>query len=98
MDTLSQQDIIEGRNLSVTCHANPGNPNSTTIYWTKVDSSGFRQNGATLLLYNITRTSSGIYRCTAENIYNDKDNGTHSQSMMVNVLCKLNPPFYFKPT
>nr|XP_034316836.1 synaptogenesis protein syg-2 isoform X4 [Crassostrea gigas] len=83
---LSQQDILEERNLSITCKATPGNPSSTTFYWTKVDNPGFRHNGSTLHLPNIQRTSSGTYRCIAENNYNNEEKGTDSQSMDVNVL------------
>ncbi|XP_034303603.2 neural cell adhesion molecule 1-like isoform X2 [Magallana gigas] len=83
---LSKQDILEGRNLSVTCKATPGNPSSTTFYWTKVDNPGFKHNGSTLHLPNIQRTSSGTYRCKAENDYNKEEKGTDSQSMDVNVL------------
>lgn len=35
-----------------------------------------------------TRTHSGIYRCTAENLYGNGEKGIHSQSMVLNVLCK----------
>uniref|UniRef100_A0A8W8LC32 Ig-like domain-containing protein n=1 Tax=Magallana gigas TaxID=29159 RepID=A0A8W8LC32_MAGGI len=83
---LSQQDILEERNLSITCKATPGNPSSTTFYWTKVDNPGFRHNGSTLHLPNIQRTSSGTYICRAENNYNNEEKGTDSQSMDVNVL------------
>lgn len=85
---LSQQDILEERNLSITCKATPGNPSSTTFYLTKVDNPGFRHNGSTLHLPNIQRTSSGTYRCIAENNYNNEEKGTDSQSMDVNVLCR----------
>uniref|UniRef100_K1S1L6 Hemicentin-1 n=1 Tax=Magallana gigas TaxID=29159 RepID=K1S1L6_MAGGI len=84
--TLSQQNIVERGHLSFTCKAIPGNPSSTTVYWTKVDNSGFRQNGATLELYNIQRNSYGTYRCTAENNYSNGEKGTVSQPMVVNVL------------
>lgn len=87
--TLSQQDIVEGRALLVTCQAVSGNPNSTTFYWIKEDNPGFRQNGSTLHIPNIQRTSSGTYRCTAENNYSIGEKGTHSQSMDVNVLCEI---------
>uniref|UniRef100_A0A8W8P1S0 Uncharacterized protein n=1 Tax=Magallana gigas TaxID=29159 RepID=A0A8W8P1S0_MAGGI len=83
--TMRQQNIIEGRDLSITCQATPGNPNSTTFYWTKVDNSGFRQNGPTLQLPNIQRTSSGTYRCKTENNYNNEVKGSDSQAMVVNV-------------
>uniref|UniRef100_A0A8W8LC41 Hemicentin-1 n=1 Tax=Magallana gigas TaxID=29159 RepID=A0A8W8LC41_MAGGI len=86
IDTLSKQDIIEGGALSVTCHVTPGNPSYTTVYWTKVENSGFRQNGATLRLLNMQRNSSGTYRCTAENNYSSGEKGTASQSVVVNVL------------
>lgn len=89
VNKLSQQDIIEGRNLEVTCRATPGNPTSTTFYWTKLDNYGFRQNGSTLQLHNIQKTSSGTYRCTAENNYSNGERGTDRQSMVINVLCKL---------
>lgn len=91
--TLSKKDIIEGRNLSVPCETTPGNPNSTTIYWTKVGEQ-FRQSGATLQLANINRTSSGTYICTAENNYSYTEKGTDSQSMVINVQCKLILSFY----
>lgn len=87
VNTLSQIDIIEGENLSVTCTATPGNPSSTTFYWTKVDNVSFRQDGSALQLHNIDRSSSGIYRCIAETIYSNGERGTDSQSMVVNVLC-----------
>lgn len=87
--TLSQEDIIEGRRLSVTCRATPGNPGSTTYFWTKVNDTDFTQrNEATLLLPNIEKTSSGTYKCTAENSYSNEEKGTDSQSMVVNVQCK----------
>lgn len=89
MNTLSRQIIIEGNNLSITCQANLGNPSFTAMYWTKVDDAGFRQNGATLHLLDIQRTSSGIYRCTAENNYGNGEKGTNSQFMSINVLCKI---------
>lgn len=88
LSTLSQQDIIEGSDLSVTCTDTPGNPSSTTFSWTKVDNTGFKQDGPTLQLHNIQRTSSGPYRCTAENNYSNGVKGTDSQSMVVNVLCR----------
>nr|XP_034316845.1 hemicentin-2-like [Crassostrea gigas] len=86
VNTLSNQNIIEGRDLSVTCTVTPGNPSSTTLYWTKVDNPGFRQNGPTLQLYNIQRNDSGSYRCTAENNYNNRERGTHTKTTVVNVL------------
>lgn len=84
---LSQQNIIEGYNLSVTCEATDGNPISTSLFWTKADNPLFKQEGATLELPNIQRTRSGIYTCTAENTFLDGKKGKHSQSMVVNVQC-----------
>lgn len=89
MNTLSRQEIIEGNDLFITCQANLGNPKLTAMYWTKEDDSGFRQNGTTLHLLDIQRTSSGIYRCTAENNYGNGEKGTNSQSVNINVLCKI---------
>lgn len=88
MNKLDGKDIKEGDNLSVSCDATPGNPKSMTVYWTKVDDPGFRQNGIFLQLPYIHRNSSGTYKCTAENRYNNKENGTDNQTMLVNVLCK----------
>ncbi|XP_078310222.1 uncharacterized protein LOC111134632 isoform X2 [Crassostrea virginica] len=84
---LAQKDIIEAQNLFIICGANLGNPNLTIFAWTKVD-SGFKQNGSTLQLPNIQRTSSGTYRCTAENTYSNGAKGVNSQTMVVNVLYK----------
>lgn len=88
------QNIIKGRDLSVTCAATPGNPSSTTFYRTKIYNPGFRQNGATLQLPNIQRNRSGPYRCRAENNYINGEKGAHSQSMEVNVLCRCSIYYY----
>lgn len=88
VNALSQQNITEGRNLSVTCQATPGNPSSTNVYWTKEDDQVFKQTEGTLKFPNINRISSGTYSCTAENIYSNGEMGTHIQSMVINVLCK----------
>lgn len=88
VNALSHQIIIERRDLSISCQTTPGHPSSNTVYWTKVDNSGFRQDGTTLQIPNINRTSTGTYRCTAENIYSNGEKGTDSQSMLVNVLCR----------
>lgn len=53
-----------------------------------MNESAFRQNGSTLQLTKIERNSSGTYRCTAENTYSIGNRGTHSQDMVVNVLCR----------
>lgn len=95
VNALSQRNILEGKNLSVTCQANPGNPISTTFYWTKVDNPGLRQNGVTLQLSNIHRNSSGNYRCTAENNYSNGEKGTHSRSMIVDVQCEISKLFSY---
>lgn len=87
VDTLSQRDVIEERNISITCTATPGNPSFTTFWWTKVDNPGFIENGATIQLSNIQRNNSGTYRCTAENIYSNGKKGTDSQLTVVNVQC-----------
>lgn len=94
--TLSQQYQIEGRNLTVTCLATPGNPSPVTFYWTKEDNPGFRQNASILQLYNIQRNSSGSYRCTAETYYGNGQKGSTSQSMIVSVLCEFNVTRLYK--
>lgn len=91
---LSDQDIIEKRDLSVTCNATSGNPSSVTYLWTKVDDSRFLQKGPTLELYNIQRTSSGTYECTTENNYSNREKGTDSQSLVVNVQCRCSVQNY----
>lgn len=96
MKTLSQQNIIEGRNLNLTCQADPGNPRSTMFIWNMEGSSEFTQNGATLQLLNIQRTSSGTYKCTAQNNYGNGQKGTDSQSVGVNVLCEFDTTLYYK--
>lgn len=89
VSNLRPLKIIEGMDLSVICNATPGNPNSTTFFWTRVNKLEFRQNGTTLVLNSIQRNSSGIYNCTAENTYYGERKGNHSQSMEVDVLCKF---------
>lgn len=88
VDTLSQRDVIEERNISITCTATPGNPSFMTFWWTKVDNPGFIENGATIQLSNIQRNNSGTYRCTAENNYSNGKKGTDSQLTVVNVQCR----------
>ncbi|XP_078310226.1 cell adhesion molecule CEACAM1-like isoform X2 [Crassostrea virginica] len=85
---LAKQHFIEGGNLLVTCNATQGNPSSTAIFWTKSNDPGFRQTGITLRLPNIHRNSSGIYKCTAENTYSNREKGTNSRDMVIDVLYK----------
>lgn len=84
---LSRQDILEGTDLSVNCEATPGNPRLSTFYWTNTRNDAFRQDGATLQLPKIERSSSSTYRCTVENNYNISEKGTDNVTMVVNVLC-----------
>nr|XP_022344647.1 hemicentin-1-like [Crassostrea virginica] len=86
--TFTQQQIIEGEDLLVTCNATQGNPSSTAIFWSKSNDPGFRQTGTTLRLLNIHRNSSGTYKCTAENTYSNGEKGTNSQNMVIDVLYK----------
>lgn len=79
---------MEGINLSVICHFTPGNPSSTNVFWTKVGNQEFHRNGSVLQLPHIHRNSAGTYNCTAKNIYHDSENGIHSQSMVIKVLCE----------
>ncbi|XP_062585114.1 contactin-1-like, partial [Saccostrea cucullata] len=81
------RDTIEGRNLTVQCSFAAGNPSQTTVYWT--DGSGFKQNGSFLHLSWIQRNRAGTYICTAENTFSIGSTGTSSQSVKINVLCKL---------
>ncbi|XP_078310218.1 contactin-5-like isoform X2 [Crassostrea virginica] len=90
---LARQNTIEHEDLSVTCKAIPGNPNSTTFYWTNLSNPGFKQNFSELRLPHIQRNSSGTYRCTAENTYSNREKGTNSQDMVVNVLY---PPLVYQ--
>ncbi|XP_056011993.1 titin-like isoform X2 [Ostrea edulis] len=83
---LTNRDVIEGSDLTITCSVTNGNPSQTTVYWTKSGDSGFRQNNATLQITKINRSSSGTYTCTAENIYTIDEKGTGSQAVNVNVL------------
>lgn len=86
---LTQQNITEGETVIVRCEVIEGNPNSTNVYWTRVGDSTFQENSATLQLLKIQRNSSGSYKCTAENMFNDGSKGTHSQIMFINVLCEI---------
>lgn len=88
VEALSTENVIEGNNLSKICNATPGNPNFTSFFWTKIDDTQFRQDGSILQLPNINRTSSGTYKCTAENKYSNDKKGTSSQTMVVDVLYK----------
>lgn len=89
MNVLSHHDIVEGGNLSVTCQVTHGNPSSTSIFWSKEGTAGFKLERPTLQLPNIQRNSSGTYRCIAENTYSNEEKGTDSQTMVVNVQCKF---------
>lgn len=89
VSTFNQQHVIEGENLLVICNATLGYPKYTTFFWTKINNSRFEQVGPTLRLPSIQRSSSGTYICKAENIYINGIKGTHSQMMVVNVLCTI---------
>ncbi|XP_062572138.1 cell adhesion molecule 4-like, partial [Saccostrea cucullata] len=69
VSSLTDKDIIEGDDLSVTCSVTNGNPSQTNVYWTKTGDSGFRQNGAVLRIQRIQRNMAGTYTCTAQNSY-----------------------------
>ena len=86
---LSTKDVIEGSNLSVKCQASPGNPSTTTFFWTKINDREFLNNGPLLQFYNVQKTIAGTYRCTGENTYFNGDKGRHSQDMTVDVLCNV---------
>ncbi|XP_062602889.1 immunoglobulin superfamily member 10-like, partial [Saccostrea cucullata] len=86
VSSLSNHTILEGEDLLVTCNVTAGHPRSFVVFWTKADNPNFRFNGTTLIIYRIQRTSSGTYRCTAENYYNYLGKGTSSQTMFVNVF------------
>lgn len=84
--------MIEETDVTVNCDFIPGNPNSTTLFWKRRgNNTGFIQNGAILLLPKIKRTSSGIYECIAQNNFSNGMNGTHNQSLFIDVQCKFAP-------
>lgn len=86
VNTMTQYDIITGKDLTYNCPYIPGNPNTTTIFWTNEDR--FSQSGISLQIPNIQKTDAGTYICSAENRYNSSKKGNHSQSLIVNVLCE----------
>ena len=87
---FTQKDTIEGQDFLIICRATPGNP-ITTMFWSiKVNDPVFKQNGSILQLPNIQRNSSGTYKCTAENTYSNREKGTNSRDMVIDVLCNLN--------
>lgn len=85
----SQQDTEEGKDISANCSVTPGYPEFTTVFWTKVNNSAFRQNGSIFQLINIQRTSSGHYLCKAENKYPGGGKGSDNQTMIINVQCEF---------
>lgn len=86
---LPKKTQIEHTNLSINCNTTPGNPNTTKFLWTKVDSPGFMQREANLLLPHIQKNSSGTYKCKATNTYRNGDTGTHSGEIVIDIQCKL---------
>lgn len=85
---MSQQNVTEGTHFQIICNATPGNPTPISIVWTKEENTMFILKEPILQLSYINRTNSGTYRCTAENDYGNGKKGTHSQDMVVNVLCR----------
>ncbi|XP_068733324.1 hemicentin-1-like [Montipora capricornis] len=61
---ISNKVIIEGVNLTLSCHATGIPP--PTVFWVKI-SNGQRTNGTELVFRNIRRSEAGEYRCEARN-------------------------------
>ncbi|XP_011433315.3 serine-rich adhesin for platelets isoform X2 [Magallana gigas] len=78
------QKTVEGQNLSITCSYSPGNPITTSLYWTKTNSV-FRYNGQLLQIPNIGRKDSGTYVCHAENTYSSGKKGTANATIEIDV-------------
>ena len=91
--SLSQQKVIEGRSLSVSCAVTSANPSPTSsqFTWKQVGGS-LTQNQQILGINNIQRSQDGTYRCTATNTmvptHGQTITGRGSVKVDVDVLCK----------
>ena len=87
----SEQDVHEHSEVTLSCNAT-GKP-EPNITWTRVwengtDSGALQSKDGVLVMANISRSSSGTYRCTAFNGVGEPVN----QTVMVIVRCKLPCP------
>ncbi|XP_068685513.1 uncharacterized protein [Montipora foliosa] len=74
---ISDEMIIEGKNVTLSCEATGIPP--PTVFWVKT-SSGQRTNGTELVFINITRSGAGEYVCEARNRH-----GNASESATIDV-------------
>ena len=88
VSSIDDVQRVEHTRVNVRCIVTPGNPNTTSIYWTKSGYSGVRGTGTTFVLNNISRTDSGTYFCIAENTYKSGGKGEDQQSFIIDVLCR----------
>ena len=84
----SDQDVCEHSEVTLSCNAT-GKP-EPNITWTRVrdngaDSGSIQSKDGYLVMANISRSSSGTYRCTAFNGVGEAVN----QTVIVIVRCKL---------
>ena len=76
---------MEGESLREQC--NPSLvPTVGDIHWQKENDTDFYENGTVLVIQNINRNDTGVYRCVSH----DRKTGAHSTVEIVNidVLCK----------
>jgi len=66
--TNSEVTVMEGENARLSCSLRSGQP-TPEITWTRRTDKGdvTLGSGPTLTVFNATRTSAGMYRCTADN-------------------------------
>ena len=81
IESIPDENITEGDNLTLTCQASGTPP--PTVSWIKV-SSGQRTNGNVLDFIHINRRQAGKYKCEASNVC-----GNASEAAAIDVQCKL---------
>ncbi|XP_045161961.2 hemicentin-1-like isoform X2 [Mercenaria mercenaria] len=88
---LTNQTVIEGSPFNILCPVNPGNPEQSTITWTR-NGDTKQWNTQTLLLSNTHRKDHMIYTCTVYNTMKpsceNESKGKASRSFHLNVVYK----------
>ena len=91
IQTIADQSIRAGGNLSINCRVSSANPLPHRYTWIKVNDGTFSQTGPVLVLPNIQLRNAGTYRCTAVNTMlaanGSRQQGADTEDVVVDVLC-----------
>ena len=91
IESLKDESILEGSNLTVTCQVKQGNPTEESISWARTN--GFKKwRGKYLLINNVSRADDTNYTCILTTrirpTFGDEAVIVNNRTFHLNVFCK----------